>query len=182
MNKLFHTLLTQFKGFGTKIGIWYLRNPISPYLSKKVLDVNSATIGAKTRIKHTIYIDNAMTDQNSTGDFSNLFIGENCYIGDCVYFDLADNVCIGDNVTISGRVSFITHADCNRSPYVLNEFPRESGKIIVDQGAWIGFGATIMHGVKVNQDSIVASGSLLKDDTEPRSIYAGVPAKKIGEI
>lgn len=179
---MFNKILKEVQSIGSKIGIWYLRNPVSPYLSKPIFTLNGANIGSKTRIKRTVYIDNAITDENSTGDFSNLFVGENCYIGDCAYFDLANKVCIKDDVTISGNVSFITHSDCNRSPYVTKKFPRDSGKIIVEDGSWIGFGATVMYDITIGRDSVVAAGSLLKEDTEPRSIYAGVPAQKIGEV
>jgi maltose O-acetyltransferase len=160
----------------------YARNPLVPALTKRLLNYHGATIADSTRIKRSFVIDNALTDENSTGDFGHLFIGANCYVGDEVYVDLADKVVIGDDVTISGRVSFITHADCNRSPWVAERFPRETGPIEVGEGAWLGFGATVMHGVTIGEESVVASGALVTDDVEPRSVYGGTPAKKMQEL
>lgn len=49
----------------------------------------------------------------------------------------------------------------------------------IGNDVWIGYGAIIMSGVKINDGSIIAAGSVVTHDTEPYSIYAGVPAKKI---
>jgi hypothetical protein len=57
-------------------------------------------------------------DENSAGDFRFIKVAKNCYIGDCVYFDLANKIVLEDNIIISDQVSFITHSDCNRSKYL----------------------------------------------------------------
>jgi len=88
-------------------------------------------------------------------------------------------IIIGNNVVISGGVSFVTHADCNRSEYLEKVFPRTCEKIRVEDGAWIAFKATILNGTTIGENSVVAAHSLLKDDVEKCSIYAGIPARKI---
>ena len=49
----------------------------------------------------------------------------------------------------------------------------------IGDDVWIGYGAIIMSGVKIANGSIIAAGSVVTHDTEPYSIYAGIPAKKI---
>ena len=51
---------------------------------------------------------------------------------------------------------------------------------IIEDDVWVGYGSTIMSGVTIHQGSIIAAGSVVTKDVEPFSIYAGVPAKKIG--
>jgi acetyltransferase-like isoleucine patch superfamily enzyme len=154
----------------------YLRNP-NPRFTVRLLQAFGATIGARTKFKRSVMIDNAFEDKDSAGDFSHLKIGENCYIGDGVYFDLAGRVELENDVVIAGRASFVTHADCNRSAELAECFPRVCAPVKIEQGAWIGFGATVLAGVTVGARSVVAAHCLLKDDAEPASIYAGVPGK-----
>lgn len=145
------------------------------------MESNGATLGRGTRIKHSFLIDNAVTDETSTDDFSHLVTGENCYVGDLTYVNPADEVRFGDNVVVSGSVSIVTHADCNRSP-VSRHFPREQGPVHIDDGEWIGFGATIMHSVTVGEQAVVAAGSVVRDDVEPGTIVGDTPAEQIGEV
>lgn len=169
-------------GVGHLLGIsWvvrYLRNP-NPQITVRVLRAFGAKIGLKTTFKRSLFIDNAYEDQNSTGDFQNLEVGSNCYIGDCVYLDLADRIILENDVIVSGQVAFITHADCNRSSCLQEIFPRKCAPIRVRNGAWLGFGTTLQAGITIGACAAVGSGSLLREDAEASMLYAGIPAKKI---
>ena len=46
----------------------------------------------KNYYNNSDYRDNTYEDKNSKGDFSYLNVGNNCYIGDCVYFDLSNKM------------------------------------------------------------------------------------------
>jgi putative colanic acid biosynthesis acetyltransferase WcaF len=172
----FQILLTIARWRGIDWVVRYLRNP-NPRFTVRLLQAFGATIGSGTKFKRAVMIDNAFEDKDSSGDFSHLEIGENCYIGDGVYFDLANRVELGNDVVVAGRASFVTHADCNRSAELGQRFPRVCEPVEVEQGAWIGFGATVLAGVRVGARSIVAAHCLLKDNAEPASVYAGVPGK-----
>ena len=172
----FQILLWMARRRGIDWVVRYLRNP-NPRFTVRLLQAFGATIGPRTKIKRAVMIDNAFEDKDSAGDFSHLKIGENCYIGDGVYFDLAARVELESDVVVAGRVSFVTHADCNRSADLAKYFPRVCEPVKIEHGAWIGFGATVLAGVTVGARSVVAAHCLLKDDAEPRSIYAGVPGR-----
>jgi acetyltransferase-like isoleucine patch superfamily enzyme len=131
------------------------------------------------KFKGHLIIDNACEDKNSTGDFSHLSVGDNCYIGMGVYFDLSNRITIHDNVVISGNVSFITHADCNRSIELAAAFPRRCEPVVIEEGAWIAFGATVAAGVTVGAKAVIAAGAVLLEDAQPRHLYGGVPARII---
>jgi acetyltransferase-like isoleucine patch superfamily enzyme len=163
---------------GISTVVRYLRNP-NPRVTAKILRAFGATIGSRTTLKGSIFVDNSYGDQNSTDDFSHLIIGDNCYIGEAVFFDLADQIIIENDAVIAGRASFITHAECRRSGYLSQKFPRSCGAVTVGGGAWIGFGATILCGVTVGSNSAVGAHSLVLQDTEPRCVYVGNPAKKL---
>lgn len=156
----------------------YLRNP-SPRWTIQVLRSHGASIGNGTTIKRSLYLDNVKRDKNSTGDFRHIRIGPNCYVGDQVYFDLANTITLGENTILSGRVSIITHADGNRSPYLSRFFPRRCAPVRIGDGAWVGFGSTILCGVSVGENTMIAAHSLVTEDVESNCLYAGVPAKKV---
>lgn len=43
------------------------------------------------------------------------------------------------------------------------------------------FGVYRLEGVTIGEGSIIAAGSVVTKDLEPYSIYAGVPARKVGD-
>src|SRR5262249_7517919 len=126
--------------------------------------------------------DNVYEDANSSGTFEHLSIGANCYIGDGVYFDLSNHVSIGDNAVISGQVRFVTHADCHRSEFLRRRFPRRCSPVNIASGAWIGFGATILDGVTIGENAVVAAGSVVRTDVPPAEMWGGTPAKLIHRL
>lgn len=48
--------------------------------------------------------------------------------------------------------------------------------------AWIGAGATILPGVTVGENAVVAAGAVVTKDVAPNTIVGGNPAKFIKEI
>jgi acetyltransferase-like isoleucine patch superfamily enzyme len=164
--------------FGLSPIVRYLKNP-NPQITVRLLRAFGASVGERTLLKGSVIIDNAYEDENSVGNFSYLKIGNNCYIGEGVYFDLSNEVILEDNVIVSGQVSFVTHADCNRSEYLAKQFPRKCSPVRVEKGAWIGFRATILSGVTVRHNAVVAACTLLRKDVESKVLYAGIPGKKI---
>ena len=167
--------------FGISLVVRYLRNP-DPRNVDKLLTAFGATIKEKTTFKGGIIIDNAIGDMNSTDDFSNLNIGRNCYVGKDVYFDLANQIRIEDNVVLSGRVGLITHADCNRSNYLEAKYPRVCEPVFIREGSWIGFGATVLHGVEVGPNTMVAAGCVQISNARPNALYAGVPGQLVKRL
>jgi acetyltransferase-like isoleucine patch superfamily enzyme len=159
----------------------YLRNP-NPLVTPNLLRAFGAKIGEATTFKRTIYLDNVFEDINSAGDFSHLEIGKNCYFGDCVYLDLADEIVVKDNVVVSGLVSFVTHADCNRSEVLNTLFPRSSGRITIEDDSWIAFRVTLLPGVTIGKRAVIAANSLVRADIDDDTLCAGVPAVKIRDL
>lgn len=94
---------------------------------------------------------------------------------------------IGDNVSIAPNVTFICDS-CANNGNLINKIPyvrdvlTKSGKIVVEDEVWIGTNATIFPGVKIGKCSVIGAGSIVLEDVDAYSIYAGVPAKKIRSL
>lgn len=91
-------------------------------------------------------------------------------------------ITIGDHVTVTAGVRFITH---DGGAWV---FRREQPDIdvvepiTIEDNVFVGLGATLMPGVTIGRDSVVAAGALVTKDVPPRSIAGGVPARVLCTI
>ncbi|MCC9661799.1 lipopolysaccharide biosynthesis protein [Pseudoalteromonas sp. MB41] len=112
--------------------------------------------------------------------------GENCQINDFVHIASVDKVVFGDNVLIASRV-FIT--DHNHGQYSgdnqsdpdskVVERPLSHSPVELRDNCWIGEGVSIMPGVTIGENSVVAANSVVTKSVEPNTIVAGAPAKVI---
>ena len=53
---------------------------------------------------------------------------------------------------------------------------------VLRKGARIGANATILPGIEIGEDALVAAGSVVTRDLEPRKIYVGVPARYFKDV
>lgn len=82
---------------------------------------------------------------------------------------------IGDNVTIAPQVYLLAH-DASTKKY-LNY--TKIGKVKIKSNAFIGARAIIMPRVTIEENSIVAAGSVVTKSVEPNTVVGGNPAKFI---
>lgn len=122
------------------------------------------------------------------GIYSNCFfqseklkIGRGTWINHGCYFDNEEWVEIGNNCGVGMEVMF-----CTTNHQIESEEKRAGkvirGKITIGNGSWIGTRATILPGVSIGEGCVIAAGSLVNNNCEPNTLYAGVPAKKIKEL
>lgn len=111
-----------------------------------------------------------------------LSIGDGTWIGHEVLIVGGDaDVTIGARVDVAPRVSIITG-----SHERLGVEGRAAGKsfsqpIHIMDGAWIGAAATILGGVVVGANSIVAAGAVVRRDVPVGTVVGGVPARNISK-
>lgn len=53
---------------------------------------------------------------------------------------------------------------------------------IVRKGARIGANATILPGIEIGEDALIAAGAVVTRNVPPRKIFAGVPAKELRDV
>lgn len=105
-------------------------------------------------------------------------IGKNTHIFSDISGGEGFLISIGDDVTISNNVSFITH-DASISHYIDN-VTDIFGEITIGNNCFIGMNTTILPGVEIADNCIIGAGSVVtKSIKEEGTVWAGNPAKKI---
>lgn len=106
-------------------------------------------------------------------------IGKNVFINHaCSFLDMG-GITIEDNVLIGPKVNLTTEN------HPLNPDDRTTllcKPIVIKRNAWIGAAATILPGVTIGENSIVAAGAVVSKDVSPNTIVGGIPAKHIKNI
>lgn len=104
----------------------------------------------------------------------NVFINQNCTMYDLGGIDIADDVMIGPNV------SLIT------SGHPIEPSQRRAGvtasPIVIERNVWIAANVTIIGGVTIGENSVVAAGSVVTKDVPANTLAGGNPARVIGSI
>lgn len=94
-----------------------------------------------------------------------VFINQNC-----TFLDYA-GIRLGERVMIGPKATFITVGH-PVDPGERREW-LTGGPIDVAENVWIGAGATILPGVSIGRDSVVAAGAVVADDVPPATLVTG---------
>lgn len=91
-------------------------------------------------------------------------------------------VLIGSHCAISWNCSILDN-DMHEVLFLPGDKPRERGNFVhIEDHVWIGTGSTILKGVTIGTNSVVAAGSIVTRDVPPNTLVAGAPAKVVKEI
>ena len=103
----------------------------------------------------------------------NIFINHNCSFLDIGGITIEDDVQIGPSVNLTSENHPLDPRD--RKTVLLQP-------IVIKRNVWIGAGATILPGVTVGENAIVAAGAVVSRDVPPNTVVAGVPAKVVKTV
>jgi acetyltransferase-like isoleucine patch superfamily enzyme len=152
---------------------------------KEVAVMNSLGDLAEIRNKLSEIIGSKIDD--STGIFAPFYInfgkhttiGKNVFINHaCSFLDLG-GITIEDDVLIGPRVNLVTE---NHPTDPHNRKSLLCQAIVIKRNAWIGAGATILPGVTVGENAVVAAGSVVTKDVPNNTLVAGIPARFVKHI
>lgn len=104
----------------------------------------------------------------------NIEIGDNVFLNRDVYIDSKGGVKLGDFVALTEGVMIFSHSHSER-----NHEERTYKPVIIENHSKIYCRATILPGVTVRNQAIVAAGSIVDKDVESNSLVAGILAKYI---
>lgn len=109
----------------------------------------------------------------------NISIGKNVFINSCCNFQDQGGITIKDGALIGHKVVLATlnHGYSTETRHRIYPAP-----IVVGKNVWIGSNATILQGVTIGDNAIVAAGAVVTKDVAPDTIVGGVPARFIKTV
>ena len=154
-------------------------------LTEKLNQTSWADRGERTKILKSLF--------GSTGEYiliestfncdygENIHVGENFYANaGCVILDAAE-VLIGDDCVIGPQVGIYT------ATHPIN--PQERASVLgyakaikIGHNCWIGGHATINPGIKLGDNVVVASGSVVTKSFDDNVVIGGNPAKVLKNL
>lgn len=132
-------------------------------------DITGKTIDASVDISLPFYSDFG----------KHITFGKNIFINQNVTFVDLGGIIIEDDVLIGPRAMLIT------VNHLIDPKVRRGVRVSpihVKKNAWIGANATILPGVTIGENSIIAANSTVTKDVPANVIVAGTPAKQIRNV
>ena len=126
--------------------------------------------GYGSALYHATYI------LNSNGTFS---IGNNSHLGAFCYVNVCfGSVDIGNDVAIGPGTKIIAYSNHYLKGKKVTE-ERIVGNITIGDNVFVGANCTILPDATINDNVVIAAGSIVKGTLESNSIYGGAPCKLI---
>lgn len=133
-------------------------------------DVQSKNIGQDTKIwQFCVVLEKAV-------------IGKNCNI--CAHVLIENDVIVGDNVTVKSGVQLWDGIRIEDNVFIgpnvtfsndlyprSKKYPEKFLQTIVKKGASIGANATILPGITIGENAMIAAGSIVTKDVPANTLY-----------
>ena len=117
------------------------------------------------------------------GGIGDVLIGEEVVINSgCVLYS-GNGIRIGKGVAIAANCTFapVNHEFRDRAmPIRKQGFRPGKGGIIIDDDVWIGANCVVLDGAILRRGCVVGAGSIVREELEPYTVYAGTPLRAIG--
>jgi acetyltransferase-like isoleucine patch superfamily enzyme len=162
----------KFKYFGKNISIGIFPTIENP---QYIQLYNNITIGKNVNL---YAIDNDLISKRTP----DLTIGNNIYIGHNVSIHCMNKVTLEENVVLSDYIyiSDVSHGlELDIEESIMKQPWVSPGPVIIGKGTFLGHGVKVLPNVKIGNNCIVASGSIVTKSFDPYCVLAGSPAKVI---
>lgn len=107
-------------------------------------------------------------------------IGECCLMSPGSRISASDEVVLGDGVMLANG-AYITDSDWHQV-YDRMERAPESTPVHIGRNVWLGDGSTVLKGVTIGENSVVAARSVVTRDVPANVVVAGNPARVVREL
>ncbi len=136
-------------------------------------------------------------------DRGDLKIGDDTFINGATQLICRQSITIGSNVTIAWGCTLTDHNSHSldwkqRNADLRQQFADirggrnfihgknwdtvKSRGIVIEDKAWLGFGVTVLSGVRIGEGAIIGAGSVVREDVAPWTVVCGNPAVFVRQL
>lgn len=109
----------------------------------------------------------------------NITVGKNVFINSGCRFQDQGGITIGDGALI-GHNAVLTTLNHDFSPEKRSSM--HPAPVVIGKNVWLGANVTVVPGVTIGDNAVIAAGAVVTGDIPAGVIAAGVPAKILREI
>lgn len=108
-------------------------------------------------------------------------IGVNTHIqARCQLSGYLEGIQIGNDVQIAPACAFYSYDHGTAPDQPMHKQPLVSrGPIVVEDGAWLGYGVVVLAGARIGHGAVVGANSVVTGDIPPMAIAVGSPARVV---
>jgi putative colanic acid biosynthesis acetyltransferase WcaF len=154
------------------LGIWFVFQHVlfqssffPAVLRPKVLNVFGASVGRGVLIRRGVRIHMPW----------NLTIGDDCWIGEEVWFINHEKITVGSDVCISQRSMICSGGHDYRSA----SLGYAHKPVVIKDGAWVCLDAKVLPGVTIGECSVVSAGEIVRKSLPDYSMLVGGQVRQI---
>ncbi len=112
----------------------------------------------------------------------NVFIGSNVFLGKNCEFNIISSVHVGNYCLFaSGCKITDVHHEVSNLDIPINIQPCYGIPIFIEDNVWLGANTIVLKGVHIGTGAVVGAGSVVTKSIPSNEIWAGIPARKIGQ-
>lgn len=111
-----------------------------------------------------------------------IVIRDRVFVGKGCEFNIRLRIEIGSDSLIASGCKFIDHDHAmavGEGP--MNKQPCPDAPIVLGEDVWLGVNVVVLKGVVIGQGAVVGAGAVVTKSVPAYEIWAGIPARKIGE-
>ena len=151
---------------------------------------DNVVLGEDTFIKECLIGNRCSIERRNMLFNSNIgnytYTGYNCVIK---HAEIGKFCSISWNVSIGGANHDLSHLTTHPFPFLAKfgltekteQYDSFSEQLIIGNDVWIGSNVSILRGVTIGDGAVIGAGAVVTHDIAPYEIWAGVPAKRIGQ-
>lgn len=109
----------------------------------------------------------------------NITIGKNVFFNTGCSFQDRGGISIGNGSMIGMNVTIAT---LNHGLAIETRNTTHPSPVIIGDNVWIGSSSTILPGVTIGDNSVIAAGAVVTKDVPKNTVVAGVPARVIKTV
>ena len=148
-----------------------------PSLRGKIYLHKSGTLSVGKRLN---ILGRPWATQLTVAEGASLLLGDKVFINSGCGIAASKEIKIGNHVSIGPRTS-ILDSNYHRLDAGVSYEDLKS-PIVIEDNVWIGTRCTILPGVRIGKNSVIAAGSIVNKDIPPNVVAGGNPAKVIREL